>query len=138
LINIICERCLLVGYVDEAHRIDQAMAEEAVNDLRMEEVPESTVPQAGHPMGDGLLMRMGARIESIEQKLDMLVQMLSRAGLVRPADAETNHMKQYLDTLRRAHPSTGPKLTESPGSAKPTSPLRKLPRAGSSGGGHRK
>jgi hypothetical protein len=110
LINIICERCLVVGYVDEARTIDAARAQDAIADLKLEpdEEKKPDPPQAV-AMGNGLLMRMGARIETIEEKLDLLIKLLARSGYVRPEHAQSTRMRQYLNALRGESPKIPPK-----------------------------
>ena len=134
LINIIGERSLIVGYVDEDRVIDGAKAREAIAELRLDPDDDSkTPPQA---MGDGLLVKMGSRIEAIEEKLDMLVQMLARAGMVRAELAENTRARKYLEQLRRPEerparePAPRRVLSEAP-QPMPGPPLRKVPSGGS-------
>lgn len=98
LINIICERCLIAGYVDEAPQIEPAKVEEAVADLRLDDEPSTaTVKQT---MGDGLLVRMGSRLEAMEYKLEVLIQLLARSGVIRPELADAPRTRRWLETLR--------------------------------------
>jgi general secretion pathway protein A len=111
LINIICERCLVVGYVDEARTIDSARAQDAIADLKLEteEKEKKPDPPQAVAMGNGLLMRMGSRIETIEEKLDMLIKLLARSGYVRPEHAQSTRMRQYLNALRGEPSNLPPK-----------------------------
>jgi general secretion pathway protein A len=112
LINIICERCLIVAYVEETHTIDEALVEESVADLNWDK-DKGHQSTPAHDMGNSLLLRMGSRIEAIERKLDVLVQLLSRAGLVRPELADTVGARRWVEDLKRGTPGgTGNRHSE--------------------------
>ena len=106
MINIICERCLIVGYVEETKRIDEALVEESVADLNWEKQSSREATPA-HDVGNSLILRMGSRIETIEKKLDVLVQLLSRAGIVRPELADTVRARRWVEDLRRGSQDNG-------------------------------
>ena len=106
LINIISERCLLVGFVEESPVIDPKMVEEAISDLKLtgDAQPEPSpgaVTESPAPSGAEarLLMRMGARMESVEEKIDLLFQMLIRAGFIKPELAEQPRTQRWLEDL---------------------------------------
>jgi hypothetical protein len=103
LINIICERCLIVAYVEETHTIDEALVEESVADLNWDK-DKGHQSTPAYDMGNSLILRMGSRIEAIERKLDVLVQLLSRAGLVRPELADTVGARRWVEDLKRGTP----------------------------------
>lgn len=104
LINIICDRCLVVGYARDAQLIDLDKAAEAIEELRMEPGQEPEGPPAGEATGDGLMVKLNSRIEAIEEKLDVVVHMLAQAGLARPELADTTRTRQHLERLQRTQP----------------------------------
>ena len=136
LINIISERCLLVGYVDGAEVIDRARAEEAVTDLQIPPAHETHEPEEPSALGTGgearLLMRMGSRVDVIEQKLDLLLQMLVRNRVIRPELADDPRKHRWLESLgrtdRAAPVSRDPQQTTE-------LRIKKAPGSGPSGGG---
>jgi general secretion pathway protein A len=102
LINIICERALLVAYADESPFVDLQVTREALADLKFEpeaaadgdgEAAEGESPWAG--MHENLLLRVASRTEIIEEKLDMLLDMSRR---VVPTPTETA-FRRWLDGL---------------------------------------
>jgi general secretion pathway protein A len=105
LINTICERCLIVGYVEETDRIDEALVEVSVADLNWER-DKHKQPAPTHDTGNNLILRMGSRIEAIEKKLDVLVQLLARAGFVRPELADTVGERRWIEELRQGSETT--------------------------------
>jgi hypothetical protein len=90
---------LIVGYVEETKKVDEALVEVSVADLNWE--TEKPQPAATHDTGNGLILRMGSRIEAIEKKLDVLVQLLARAGFVRPELADTVGERRWIEELRQ-------------------------------------
>jgi general secretion pathway protein A len=109
LINIIAERCLLVGFVEDSPVITPVMVESAVDDLKMpaEAETETKETEEAPSVDAALLMRMAARLETVEGKLDVLIQMLVRAGVIRPDLADDPQTHRWLDMLQRAKPITG-------------------------------
>jgi general secretion pathway protein A len=100
LINIICERCLIVGYVEEVKTIDEAIVEESAADQNLEsETNELETPI--HPVSHSLQQKMAARIESMEKKIDMLVQMMAESKTVQPEAAELIWAKRWFESLKR-------------------------------------
>jgi len=86
LINVICERALLMGYLADALFIDRAKVEDAVGDLRLEpsQSAAATAARPITPASDVLLAPLGARLDAIEQKLDVVLQALGKLGAIRP------------------------------------------------------
>jgi len=104
LINVVAERCLLVGFVEDSPIIDPQMVEEAYSDLNIPAEPDTPEPQEAPLSGAEarLLMRMGSRMESVEEKLDLLFQMLIRAGFIRPELADQPRSQRWLDELEKS------------------------------------
>lgn len=87
LVNIICERCLLVGYVDNLAVLEGRLVEEAVADLKLTPAVEpdtdfSVGLDAPKALGNAL-DRVERRLEQLENKLDALIQSMYRVGFVR-------------------------------------------------------
>ncbi len=104
LINIIAERSLLVGFVEDSPVVTPAMVESAVDDLRIPTEAETRETEEVQSADPTLLMRMAARMESVEGKIDVLVQMLVRAGVIRPELADDPRTHRWLDSLKRSGP----------------------------------
>ena len=107
LINIISDRCLLVGYAEDSRSIERVTVVEAVADLRMPD-PGANEPEdpTSVTAGDSrLLMRMGSRVDVIEQKLDLLLQMLVRGGIIRPELSDEPRKQRWLEWLGRVGPA---------------------------------
>lgn len=99
LINIMCERCLVIGYVENTQFIAANQVLEAVADLKMGP-GEPRDPQGNQAPNDALITRLGTRMEAIDGKLDALVQMLTRAGFIRPELAGAGHVRQWVEDLQ--------------------------------------
>jgi general secretion pathway protein A len=82
LINIICDRALVVGYVEDARRIEGVIVEDAVADLEME-LQEPSAPKASPKLSDRILMEIGARMERVEQSVKNLTDALADSGVIR-------------------------------------------------------
>ncbi len=107
LINIVAERCLLVGFVEDSPVVTPAMVESAVDDLKIPTEAETRETEEVHSSDPALLMRMGARMEAVEGKIDVLIQMLVRAGVIRPELADDPRTHRWLDSLQRSGSTPG-------------------------------
>lgn len=111
LVNIVCERTLLIGYVEETQVLKASHVDQAVADLNL------------RPMGDGidhatgslglesdLLLRMAAQLDTIMGKLEHLE---ARNGAVQAK--EDPRIRQWLKSLRSSplkKPSPGQTFDE--------------------------
>jgi len=103
LINIICERALLVAYADESPFVDLQVTRDALADLKFEPEPEKTdgdgkgtgAESPWEGLQDNLLLRVASRTEIIEEKLDMLLDM-SRRVIPTPTEVA---FRRWLDGL---------------------------------------
>ena len=125
LINILCERCLVIGYVENTQFIAANQVQEAVMDLKMGQ-DEAHDPQVSQTANDALITRLGTRMEAIDGKLDALVQMLTRAGFIRPELAGAGHVRRWVEDLQGSSPelSIEPNRPEDLHSSKPETTLR--------------
>lgn len=100
LINIVCERALLVAYADGEHSIGSATVEAAVADLRLQRGmsgPLSAVGNRHDAPSSRLTVR--ERIDRLEEKLDLLIMTMARAGFIRAELAQSQEMKRWLESL---------------------------------------
>ena len=83
IINIVCERSMLVGYVQGAHVVGGSAVEEALSelDVRSTDVATTSAPSK-RQFDDMTLARLDARFDAIEERLDRLIEELRRAGVV--------------------------------------------------------
>jgi hypothetical protein len=113
LINIICDRCLVVGYAADVYTIDRSCAAEAVADLQLELDVEAEEPPVPQPAGDGLVARLGSRLETIEEKLDVLLRILSPPEAAGPELAETVRTRKDVAQIQQIQKTTGNESDES-------------------------
>jgi hypothetical protein len=68
-------------------------------------------------------------MEAIDGKLDALVQMLTRAGFIRPELAGAGHVRRWVEDLQASSSglSSEPNHPEDPSSSKPEDTLRLAP-----------
>jgi DNA transposition AAA+ family ATPase len=86
LINLICERALLVSFAEDLKVVDLYQVEQAFSELRTEQDSEaSTVPGPDLQVNEKALRRLESRFDALEEKIDRLGRALARAGLV-PVD----------------------------------------------------
>ncbi len=100
LVNIICDRALLVGYVEDARIIDREKVESAFSDLHIE--PDAEIGgsfQVEAPADNRMLMRVASRLDAVEEKLDLLLQVLARAGL---AETGARRIVSHAEMVTRA------------------------------------
>ncbi len=105
LINIICDRSLVVCYLEDGKLVDESVARDAVADLRLDG-QESSLPGPAQTLEEGMPMRLTSRIEAIEVKLDRVIELLTQNG--KPAQYQTSPgRKSDRDTA--PSPSSGKK-----------------------------
>jgi hypothetical protein len=114
LINIIAERSLLVGYAGDARVIELDHVEEAEVDLRhpRESLPDFGTseldatrdlyfgPRSGSGSHEALLLRLSSQLETLEDKLDILLGALVDNGLIDPATSSALRLREWLKSLR--------------------------------------
>jgi len=101
LINIICDRSLIVGFAKGIWRIGEEEVLEAVSELKIvKEVDESFPREKNEPMPNDSLEVLGSRIGSLEDKMDALVQMLARGGIVRSDLVDPTRLRRWVESLK--------------------------------------
>jgi hypothetical protein len=94
LINQICDRSLIIGFVEEVDTIDEALVQEASLQLADEEESLSST-------GRGRLPKSSSRIALLEQKVDAIAQMLVRGGVVDPDHVDNAQGRSWAQNLKR-------------------------------------
>jgi general secretion pathway protein A len=96
LVNIVCERTLLIGYVEETQVLKAPHVDQAVADLNLKPMGDGT-DQATGSLGleSNLLLRMAAQLDTIMGKLERLE---ARNGA--PKSEEEPRIRQWLKSLR--------------------------------------
>ena len=106
LVNIVCERSLLVGYVEETQTLKSSHVDQAVADLNLKPLGDGMDQATGAIGFEGnLLMRMAAQLDEIMRRLDGL----EVNGGRRPN--EEPRLRQWLKSLRQT-PLKEPSGTE--------------------------
>jgi hypothetical protein len=100
LINIVCERSLLVGYVEEVQVLKASDIDQSVADLNLKPVADGSYDQATGAMGfeGSLLLRMAAQLDTIMRKLEDLES--ATDGLAQRGAKEEPRLRQWLKSLR--------------------------------------
>ncbi|HSF19084.1 MAG TPA: AAA family ATPase [Vicinamibacteria bacterium] len=108
LINTICDRSLLVGFAHSLDDITASVVEDAIADLQLEPESDSAPSSTGAgSIEENLLLRIGAQLEVIEDKLDSMAQGLARGGLGQSGDTENSRLRRWLQSLHEDPSETG-------------------------------
>lgn len=93
-INTLCDRLLLLGFLDEKHDFGRDTVQQVINDL-MQEVAygESPAPRAAavRPAGAGELVELSLRLENVEATLNRMMTMM-RKLLFHATEAERENV----------------------------------------------
>ena len=99
LINIVCERTLLIGYVEERQVLKAPDVDQAVADLNLKPIGDGTEQQTGaFGLEGSLLLRMAAQLDMIAKKLDAL----EAKQASREETQEEPRIRQWLRSLRQS------------------------------------
>jgi general secretion pathway protein A len=81
MVNLICDRALLLAFAEDARRVDESMVLEVSHELRIDE-------QTGgpHPSNDSPTLEQ--RLSTIEGKLDWLIDVIRRGDLGRTKSSQ--------------------------------------------------
>jgi general secretion pathway protein A len=122
LVNIVCERALLVGYVEEVQALKASHIDQSVADLNLKPVADGSFDQATGAFGfeGSLLLRMAAQLDTIMKKLEDIES--AAEGLPQRAAKEEPRLRQWLKSLRSnplkepvaAHAGAFDELVETP------------------------
>jgi len=100
LINIVCERSLLVGYVEEVQVLRASDIDQSVADLNLKPIADGSYDQATGALGfEGtLLLRMAAQLDTIMKKLQDLET--ATDGIAQRGAKEEPRLRQWLKSLK--------------------------------------
>jgi general secretion pathway protein A len=109
LINIVCERSLLIGYVEEVQVLKSSHVDQSVADLNLKPVADGSYDQATGSLGfeGSLLLRMAAQLDTIMKKLEDLE---TAAESSQRESKEEPRLRQWLKSLR-SNPLKEPSTT---------------------------
>jgi hypothetical protein len=110
LINIVCERSLLVGYVEEVQVLKDSHVDQSVADLNLKPVADGSYDQATGALGfeGSLLLRMAAQLDTIMRKLEDLES--TTDDIAQRGAKEEPRLRQWLKSLR-SNPLKEPEST---------------------------
>lgn len=101
LVNIVCERALLVGYVDECHEIHASHIDQSVADLNLKPIGDGLEQHSGSlALESNLLLRMSAQMDAMAKKLDLIER--SQVELLKArSGSDEPRLRQWLKSLRQ-------------------------------------
>lgn len=99
LINTICERSLLVGYVEETHILDESVVDQAISDLRLRSAGEQQPETGSFAFETSLLVRMADQLDSVQKKLERL------ENAMLPPDGSAAQPRQVTELSERLRAS---------------------------------
>ena len=125
LVNIVCERTLLIGYVDEQQVLKAEHVDQAVADLNLKPLGDRDQQTGALGFEGNLLLRMASQLDSIAKRLDQLEVPQKLATDMREPP-EGPRIRQWLKSLRqnplkKVHQTAEPldELIDSPVALKP-------------------
>jgi len=119
LINIVCERTLLIGYVEEEQVLKAPHVDQAVADLNLKPIGDGIEQHTGAlGIESNLLLRMAGQLDAIMKKLAALEAAQAASQAVRPGSGDAPRIRQWLKSLRQnplKAPRPGPRPDDVPG-----------------------
>ncbi len=113
LVNIVCERTLLIGYVEEQQVLKAPHVDQAVADLNLKPVGDDAVEQksGGFGLEGNLLVKMAAQLDTVIRKLESLeaggvapsAQRAAPAGVAPASEPDVNggpKIRKWLKSLK--------------------------------------
>ena len=103
LINIVCERTLLIGYVEEEQVLKASHVDQAVADLNLKPIGDGIEQHTGALGIEGnLLLRMASQLDAITKKLDALEAAQSEQRASSAGSGDAPKIRQWLSSLRQS------------------------------------
>lgn len=119
LINIVCERTLLIGYVEEEQILKAPHVDQAVADLNLKPIGDGIEQHTGAlGIESTLLLKMSGQLDAIMKKLAELETAQAANQAMRAASGDAPKIRQWLKSLRH-----NPLKTPQPGSGPGPSPM---------------
>jgi hypothetical protein len=112
LINIVCERTLLIGYVEEEQVLKAPHVDQAVADLNLKPIGDGEQHTGALGIESNLLLKMAGQLDAIMKKLAELEAAQAANHAARPESGDAPKIRQWLKSLRQ-----NPLKTPRPGSA---------------------
>ncbi len=101
LINIVCERSLLIGYVEEERVLTATHVDQAVADLNLKPIGDGIEQHAGAlGIETNLLLKMAGQLDAIMKKLAKLEEALAASDAMSSGSGDPP-MRQWLKSLRQ-------------------------------------
>lgn len=121
LINIVCERTLLIGYVEEEQILKAPHVDQAVADLNLKPIGDGEQHTGALGIEGNLLLRMAGQLDAIMKKLDELesAQQAMATNAPRTDTEDAPKIRQWLKSLRQ-----NPLKTPNAGASEPSSGSR--------------
>ena len=102
LINIVCERTLLIGYVEEEQVLKAPQVDQAVADLNLKPIGDGIEQHTGTlGIESNLLLRMVGQLDAIMKKLAKLEAAQATSHALRPGSGDVPKIRQWLKSLRQ-------------------------------------
>jgi general secretion pathway protein A len=114
LINIVCERTLLIGYVEEEQVLKASHVDQAVADLNLKPIGDGLEQHTGAFGIEGnLLLRMTGQLDEIMKKLAKLEAAQAASDAMRSGSGDAPRIRQWLKSLRQ-NPLKAPRPNDVP------------------------
>ena len=102
LINIVCERTLLIGYVEEEQVLKAPHVDQAVADLNLKPIGDGIQQHTGAlGIESTLLLRMAGQLDAIMKKLAEIEEEQAANRVLRAESGEAPKIRQWLKSLRQ-------------------------------------
>ena len=102
LINIVCERTLLIGYVEEEQVLKAPHVDQAVADLNLKPIGDGIQQHTGAlGIESTLLLRMAGQLDAIMKKLAEIEEEQAANRVLRAESGEGPKIRQWLKSLRQ-------------------------------------
>ena len=112
LINIVSERTLLIGYVEETQVIKAPHVDQAVADLNLKPIGDGEQQTGALGIEGNLLIRMAGQLDAIMKKLDDIEA--AQATLVRSAPQQSAQTTEDVPKIRQWLKSLGQNSVKAP------------------------
>ncbi len=114
LINTVCERTLLMGYVEEEQVLTANHVDQAVADLDLKPIGDGIEPQVGALGIETKLLKMEGQLDATMKKLALLEEVLAESVAMNSGSGDPPKLRQWLKLLRQEPPNT-PQPSDVPG-----------------------
>ena len=106
LINTVCERTLLMGYVEEEQVLTANHVDQAVADLDLKPIGDGIEPQVGALGIETKLLKMEGQLDATMKKLALLEEVVAASVAMNSGSGDPPKVRQWLKSLRQEPPNT--------------------------------